>query len=129
VRQFILPDKKKILFIDTVGFIDNLPHHLVEAFKATLEEVVEADILLHVIDISHKKAKEQSDAVYGVLDEIGAKDKTIITALNKTDKVENPVVVEKARVYFPGAIPISAVRREGFGELSEKIALSLMKKL
>jgi GTP-binding protein HflX len=129
VRQFILPDKKKILFIDTVGFIDNLPHHLVEAFKATLEEVVEADILLHVIDISHKKAKEQSDAVYGVLDEIGAKDKTIITALNKTDKVENPVVIEKARVYFSGAIPISAVKKEGFRELSETITQALIKNI
>lgn len=127
VRQFILPDKRKILFIDTVGFIDDLPHHLVEAFKATLEEVVEADILLHIIDISHKKAKEQSDAVYKVLEDIGAKGKTIITALNKTDKIDNPVVVEKAKAYFSAAIPISALRKEGFVELSATIEKALIK--
>lgn len=121
VRKFVLPNKQKILFVDTVGFIDMLPHHLVEAFKATLEEVVEADLLLHVIDISHNKAKEQSDAVYKVLDEIGAKDKQIITVLNKTDKIENKAVIEKAKVYFLDAIPVSAVKREGFDGLIEKV--------
>jgi len=79
VRRFVLPDRREILFIDTVGFIDRLPHNLIEAFKATLEEVSQADMLLHVVDISHPKAKEQSDAVYRVLDEIGAKDKPVIT--------------------------------------------------
>lgn len=121
VRKFVLPNKQKILFVDTVGFIDMLPHHLVEAFKATLEEVVEADLLLHVIDISHNKAKEQSDAVYKALDEIGAKDKQIVTVLNKTDKIENKAVIEKAKAYFLDAIPVSAVKREGFDGLIEKV--------
>src|SRR3989338_6790726 len=62
VRRFVLPNKQKMLFVDTVGFLDRLSHSLVEAFKATLEEVVEADILVHLVDISHAKAKEQSDA-------------------------------------------------------------------
>ncbi|MBI4974306.1 MAG: GTPase HflX, partial [Candidatus Omnitrophica bacterium] len=87
VRRFILPNKQKVLFVDTVGFLDRLPHHLVEAFKATLEEVVEADLLLHLVDISHPKAAAQSDAVYRVLDSIGAKDKTILTVLNKIDRI------------------------------------------
>lgn len=121
VRKFALPSGKTILFVDTVGFLDRLPHHLVEAFKATLEEVVEADMLLHLVDISHPKAKEQSDAVYKVLDQIGAKDKPIITALNKIDKVENKIIIEKALAYFTNSIPISALTREGFDELIKKI--------
>jgi GTP-binding protein HflX len=121
VRRYTMPDRKNVLFVDTVGFIDNLPHNLVEAFKATLEEVVEADMLLHVVDISHPKAKEQSDAVYKVLEEIGAKDKPIITVLNKIDKVENKVVIEKAKAFFLDAIPVSAIRREGFKDLTERI--------
>lgn len=121
VRKFILPNKQKILFVDTVGFLDRLPHHLVEAFKATLEEVVEADLLLHLVDISYPKAREQSDAVYRVLEGIGANDKPIITALNKIDKVEDKVVVEKAKAYFINAIPISALKREGFDELVKRI--------
>lgn len=121
VRKFILPNKQKVLFVDTVGFLDRLPHHLVEAFKATLEEVVEADLLLHLVDISHPKAREQSDAVYRVLEGIGANDKPIITALNKIDKVEDKVVIEKAKAYFINAIPISALKREGFDELVKRI--------
>ncbi|MFA4982488.1 MAG: GTPase HflX [Candidatus Omnitrophota bacterium] len=120
IRKFILPNHQKALFIDTVGFLDRLPHHLIEAFKATLEEVVEADLLLHIIDISHPKAKEQSDAVYKVLEEIGAKDKPIITVLNKIDKVED-AVRNRMKSYFEDAVEISAVKREGFGPLISRI--------
>ena len=127
VRKFILPNKQKVLFVDTVGFLDRLPHHLIEAFKATLEEVVEADLLLHLIDISHNKAKEQSDAVYKVLDSIGAKDRPIITVLNKIDKIENIAVVERAKAYFTDAIPISTLKREGFDELVQRIAEKISK--
>ena len=125
VRKFILPDRRTVLFVDTVGFLDRLPHNLVEAFKATLEEVVESDLILHLIDISHPKAKEQSDAVYKVLEEIGAKGKPIITALNKIDKVENKVLIEKALAYFTNAIPISALTREGFGTLINVVEKTL----
>ena len=121
VRRFVLPDRREILFIDTIGFIDRLPHNLIEAFKATLEEVSQADILLHVVDISHPKAKEQSGAVYKVLDEIGAGNKPVITVLNKIDKVSDLAVIDKARVFFDNPVAISALKREGFDELIEII--------
>jgi GTP-binding protein HflX len=117
VRRFVLPGKNEILFIDTVGFIDRLPHNLIEAFKATLEEVSQADMLLHVVDISHPKAKEQSDAVYRVLEEIGAKDKPVITALNKVDKVSDKSLVDKALKSFVNPVAISALKREGLDGL------------
>jgi GTP-binding protein HflX len=130
VRRFVLPDKpacldghslqsgrREILFIDTVGFIDRLPHNLVEAFKATLEEVSQADMLLHVVDISHPKAKEQSDAVYRVLGEIGAKDKPVITALNKIDKISDKSIIDKALASFINPVAISALKRESLDGL------------
>ncbi|NCD08197.1 MAG: GTPase HflX [Negativicutes bacterium] len=86
-RHLSLPDKQEAILTDTVGFIQRLPHQLVSAFKSTLEEVVEADLLLHVVDISHATYKKQIDAVYEVLKEIGAADKEIITVYNKIDKV------------------------------------------
>lgn len=117
VRMFILPDGRGILFVDTVGFIDRLPHSLVEAFKATLEEVSQADMLLHVVDISHSKAKEQSDAVYRTLDEIGVKDKPVVTALNKADKVKDVSVIDMARASFINPVAISALKRQALDDL------------
>lgn len=96
MRQLNLPDKQEAVLTDTVGFIQRLPHQLVAAFRSTLEEVVEADILLHVIDVSHELYKEQSNAVYQVLEQIGAKDKTIITVYNKIDRLpEDSALVER----------------------------------
>ncbi len=89
MRQLNLPDKQQVILTDTVGFIQRLPHQLVAAFQSTLEEVIESDILLHVIDVSHELYKEQSKAVYQVLNEIGVKDKTIITVYNKVDKLSD----------------------------------------
>jgi GTPase len=86
-RKLELPDKQEAVLTDTVGFIQRLPHQLVAAFRSTLEEVTESDLLLHVIDVSHELYKEQSDAVYEVLKNIGATDKTIITVFNKIDKL------------------------------------------
>ena len=120
VRKFILPNKQKVLFVDTVGFLDHLPHHLIEAFKATLEEVVEADLLLHLVDASHPKAIEQAGAVYKVLEEIGAREKAVITVLNKVDKAE-PTAVERLKRHFNDAVAISALKREGLNELVERI--------
>jgi GTP-binding protein HflX len=122
VRRLTLPDKREVLFIDTVGFIDRLPHSLIEAFKATLEEVSQADMILHVVDISHPKAKEQSDAVYRVLGEIGVRGKPVISALNKIDKVGDKLTIEKAMAYFPEPVPISATKREGLDRLIDLIA-------
>ena len=121
VRRFVMPNKQKVLFVDTVGFLERLPHHLIEAFKATLEEVIEADMLLHLVDVSHPKAKEQADAVYKVLEELGVKDKPVITALNKIDKVADMDAAQRLKGNFDNAILISAIKREGFGDLIGRI--------
>ncbi|MBP6944350.1 MAG: GTPase HflX, partial [Candidatus Omnitrophica bacterium] len=81
-RRFVLPNNQKVVFVDTVGFLHRLPHHLIEAFKATLEEVAEADIIIHVLDASSPMVHELSQAVYEVLEELDIRDKTIITVLN-----------------------------------------------
>lgn len=121
VRKFVLPNKQKVLFIDTVGFLVHLPHHLVEAFKATLEEVVDADLLLHVVDVSHPKMREQAAAVYKVLEEIGAHDRKVVTVVNKIDKLTETGVLERARAYFDNAVAISALKREGFDALVDTL--------
>ena len=121
VRKYMMPNNQKVLFIDTVGFIKELPHHLIEAFKATLEEVTEADLLLHIVDSSHPKALEQAEAVYDVLKEINAAYKPVITALNKIDKAEDRAAVKRLGGHFNDPILISALKREGFDDLVSKI--------
>jgi len=123
-RSFILPNNQKVLFVDTVGFLNELPHHLVESFKATLEEVVKADLLLHLVDISHPKAKEMEDAVFKVLEELNATDKPMITVLNKIDKIGANEVNRLAKE-FNNAVPISALTKENFEELIDRIVLHL----
>src|SRR5436190_20757207 len=86
-RRMWVPTNQNVLLTDTVGFIRKLPHGLVEAFKATLEEVVQADLLLHIVDISHPLAEEQIDAVNAVLQEIGADGKPTVMVFNKTDQL------------------------------------------
>ena len=127
VRRFILPNKQKVLFVDTVGFLNNLPHHLIEAFKATLEEVVEADLLLHLVDISHPKAKEQAEAVYKVLEEIGVNGRPIITVLNKIDRIAESNTIDRAKDYFNNAVAISALKHDGFDELIKRISSYISK--
>ncbi len=124
VRKFVMPNNQKVLFIDTVGFIKELPHNLIEAFKATLEEVTEADFLLHIVDSSHPKAVEQAEAVYEVLKEIGAIDKPTITVLNKTDKVVDKAVVERLKGRFSDPVAVSAAKKEGFDQLISRILYS-----
>lgn len=116
-RQYTLPNNQKILFVDTVGFIRNLPHNLIEAFKATLEEVQEADLLLHVLDINNPKADEQLDAVYEVLKELDAAEKPMVTALNKVDLIDGPHVIERFRNKLTAAVAISALKGTGFDGL------------
>ncbi|WP_066635086.1 GTPase HflX [Desulfolucanica intricata] len=87
-RQVLLPNNDEILLTDTVGFIQNLPHHLVAAFRATLEEITEADLLLHVLDVSHPNCREQYDAVQDVLKSLGVQDKLSVLVLNKVDRVD-----------------------------------------
>jgi GTP-binding protein HflX len=123
-RRLKLPTKQNVLLTDTVGFIKKLPHGLVEAFKATLEEVVQADLLLHVVDISHPRAEEQIDAVNTVLMEIGAAEKPVLMVFNKLDRVTGgipPLMREK----YPHAVSISAKTGEGVGPLLAELGTQL----
>jgi GTP-binding protein HflX len=116
-----LPNKQKLLLTDTVGFLKQLPHHLIESFKATLEEVAEADLLLHVVDLSHPLYEQQMAAVQVVLEELHAWGKQMIVVFNKIDRVTNPALIEHALHKHPHSVAISAVTGEGLGELFEEI--------
>lgn len=124
-RQLELPDKQQAILTDTVGFIQRLPHQLIAAFQSTLEEVIEADVLLHVIDVSHELYKEQSNAVYKVLEEIGAQDKTIITVYNKIDKLpEDSALLERLQ-QEENSICISAKSNLNLDKLLQLISENL----
>jgi GTP-binding protein HflX len=123
-RRLKLPTNQNVLLTDTVGFIKKLPHGLVEAFKATLEEVVQADLLVHVVDISHAQAEEQIDAVNTVLMEIGAAEKPVLMVFNKIDQLTGgiaPLMREK----YPHAVSISAKTGEGIEPLLAELGTQL----
>jgi GTP-binding protein HflX len=120
-RKLEMPNGRTLLFSDTVGFIRKLPHMLIEAFKATFEETLEADLLLHVLDVSHPAAEEQAEAVQAVLEELGAHDKPMVTALNKIDRIEHRDVAERWARRMARAAPISAKDGTGLAELLELI--------
>jgi GTP-binding protein HflX len=120
-RQFVLPNKQKLLLTDTVGFLKQLPHHLIESFKATLEEVAEADLLLHVVDLSHPLYGQQMAAVQVVLEELNAWGKQMIIVFNKIDRVANRALIEHALHQHPHSVAISAATGEGMGDLFEEI--------
>lgn len=129
VRRYVLPNNQRIVFSDTVGFIYNLPHHLIESFKATLEEVVHADILLHVIDASHPKILECSQAVRKVLGDLGIENKPVINVLNKKDKIEDEIMFSGIRRHFESPIVISALKREGLDDLLERLIAELSSRM
>lgn len=118
-RKYTLRNNQEILLIDTVGFIRKLPHQLVAAFKSTLEEATQADILIHVIDSSHPMAEEQAAASFEVLKELGASKKPIITLLNKIDRNQNGVILNKLRMSYPKTVRVSALNHTGFDDLQE----------
>ncbi|OJU81509.1 MAG: GTPase HflX [Chlamydia sp. 32-24] len=118
-RKFTLVNNQDILLIDTVGFIRKLPHLLVAAFKSTLEEALHADILLHVVDVSHPMAEEQAQTSYEVLKELNAENKPVITVLNKIDQCQNPNIIQKMKVLYPKTVCISAKEKIGFNELQQ----------
>lgn len=126
-RKYSLSNNQEILLIDTVGFIRKLPHLLVAAFKSTLEEALEADILIHLIDASHPMAEEQAEASYQVLKELNASDKPIITVLNKVDKARHSPMLTKLRLKYPKTVQISAISGEGFDELQEHMLQEIAK--
>ena len=112
-RQLELPSHQKILITDTVGFIRKLPHTLVESFKATLEEVELADLLIHVVDLSHPQYLEQMEAVKKILAELGAAEKQTLIVFNKIDQLPHPALMEAQLHHFSGSVAISA--RSGLG--------------
>ena len=121
-RRVVLPHGGwSVLMTDTVGFIRNLPHHLVASFRATLEEVVQADFLIHVVDTSHPERDRQRRAVMEVLAELGAADKPIITAFNKADSVKDPLVLQELVASTPDSCYLSALRRDGIPFLMDRI--------
>jgi GTPase len=121
VRQVKLPDQRELLISDTVGFIDRLPHALVAAFRATLEEVAEADLALHVIDAATPDRERHMAAVRRVLEEVGATEVPVIDVYNKIDAI-TPDERRRLRDADPGAALISATRGEGVAELLQMIA-------
>jgi GTPase len=126
-RRLKLPTNQNVLLTDTVGFIKKLPHGLVEAFKATLEEVVQADLLLHVVDISHPQAEEQIEAVNSVLAEIGAGEKPTLMVFNKIDKLKlnGNGALNRWLEKFPNAVGISAATGEGVSNLLAELGTQL----
>lgn len=115
-RHCVLPGKGRVLLTDTVGFIQKLPSDLVAAFKATLEEVADADLLLHVVDASHPHYLDQALVAYAELDRLGALDRPVITALNKADLRAEPIP-ESDLEAFPNPVVISATTGEGLWAL------------
>lgn len=120
-RKMPLNDRAGVLLTDTVGFISNLPHHLVDAFKSTLEEACDADLLLLVLDASDENAEFQYETVCDVLDEIGASENPRLILLNKVDKGDEKGTLTTLRHKFPDAICVSAKDETGFLELKDKI--------
>lgn len=120
-RRVELPGGHLALFTDTVGFIQKLPTSLVAAFRATLEEIAEADLLLHVVDIAHPNAQAQAKAVHQTLKEIQADHIPILVALNKIDQLVNPGKANQSLEHFPNAVAISALTEENIPELLHTI--------
>jgi len=123
-----LANNQDVVMIDTVGFIRKLPHLLVAAFKSTLEEAMYADILLHIIDVTHPHALDHADVALKVLDELHAGDKPIITVLNKVDAVEDRSILQRLRIAYPKTVQISAKTQEGFEDLQEAMIQELQKR-
>lgn len=127
-RQLTLPNKQEIIITDTVGFIQRLPHQLIAAFRSTLEVVTEADLLVHVIDVSHELYKEQAAAVHEVLKEIGAETKPVITVYNKIDKLPPDSKLADRLALEEDAVCISAAKKLNLETLQQMIESHLRSK-
>ncbi len=127
-RQLTLPNKQEIIITDTVGFIQRLPHQLIAAFRSTLEVVTEADLLVHVIDVSHELYKEQAAAVHEVLKEIGAETKPVITVYNKIDKLPPNSKLADRLALEEDTVCISAAKKLNLKTLQQMIESHLRSK-
>lgn len=123
-RKWNLGGCSTVMLSDTVGFVRDLPHHLVASFKATLEEAIHSDLLLIVLDVSHPRAREQLQIVFKVLDEIGVTTQERLIALNKIDKLAHNADLLVFQQEFPTAVPISAKTGLGMEPLIERIRLA-----
>jgi GTP-binding protein HflX len=124
-RQCALPNKQRVVFSDTVGFMHDLPHNIIEAFKATLEEVESADLLLHVLDVSNPNFFNLKDSVDKVLEELGALNKPTILVLNKIDQVKDEEIVMSARRKYENTVAVSALEKMNIGALLLKVEEAL----
>ncbi|MDD5566491.1 MAG: GTPase HflX [Candidatus Omnitrophica bacterium] len=125
-KNLKLPNGEHVVLSDTVGFLNNLPHHLIEAFKATLEELKDAELLVHVLDASHSRVYDHYKAVQEVLRQLQAEDKPIITVLNKIDLIDDDVWLSRLKNDFKGAIGISAKYNRNIGLLLHEIQKNLI---
>jgi GTP-binding protein HflX len=124
-RQWRLADWGKVLLSDTVGFIRDLPHHLIASFRATLEEARQARLLLHVVDASNPYAEEQISAVTKVLKELGCEHKTTLLVLNKVDRLSDLSLLHVLEKHHPRAVAISAAKRQGLDKLRDAVIEAL----
>ena len=124
-RRLQLPTNQNVLLSDTVGFIRKLPHSLVDSFKATLEEVVQSDLLVHVVDVSHPQANEQIAVVNQVLGELGAGGKSTLMVFNKADRLESGEFIPQFSEASPNAVHVSALKQTGFEALMAELGALL----
>jgi len=128
-RHWDLPGGRRVLLSDTVGFIRNLPHHLIASFKATLEEAKNADLLIHVVDASHHEAEHQIEAVNTVLEEVGCGNSPVVVALNKYDAVKDLADFNVLAAGHPGAVVISALTGEGLSDLARAVGEEMSRRV
>ncbi len=122
IRAFRLTDRERALLIDTVGFIRKLPHHLVASFRSTLEETVEADLLLHVVDASRPRAGERIGVVGDVLKDLHIDEKPVVLVFNKIDLLDDRRIVPELMQSFPGAVFVSALKGIGIESLRQTVS-------
>jgi GTP-binding protein HflX len=120
-RQFVLPNKLKVLFTDTVGFIRKLPTTVIESFKATLEELKSADLLVHVVDVSHPQWEEHIAATEAVIRELDAAGKHTLIVFNKIDRLPNPEAVEAALARYPHSVAVSVKTGENLEDFVDEL--------
>ncbi|MDH7568939.1 MAG: 50S ribosome-binding GTPase, partial [Armatimonadota bacterium] len=128
-RKIRLPVGWEVLITDTVGFVSDLPHHLVAAFRATLEEVTAADLLVHVVDVSHPEWPDQVDAVHEVLTHLQADEKPMVVAYNKADLVSDRHALRRLVADTPRAVALSALTGDGLVGLLHTIEDALAENL
>ena len=128
-KSFKLPNGQKIVISDTVGFLNDLPHHLVEAFKATLEDIQEADLLIHVLDVSSNLIHEHKQAVFQVLKELKSSEKPMITVLNKIDLLNDLSWLERLKSDFINPVAISAKCNQNINTLIKEVENKLRPKM